>query len=458
MLYRYLRDVGRPSAEPPFRAPEASLRLKGAHAPTDGPSLGFSLQDHLAPGNGPKRILALDGGGVRGLLSLAVLERIEDILRARYGGAPSFCLADYFDLVGGTSTGSIIAAGLALGYRASELTAFYRQLGPKIFAAQGKGVFRPRHDSSGLREALNREINGDGEPIKLGSPRLRTGLAMVMKRVDTDSPWVVHNNPNGKFFHVNNTLDRPNFPNSEFDLVTCIRASTAAPTFFKPESIEVGRLENGQTETGRFIDGALTGHNNPALQLLMLASLEGHGFQWPLGSDQILLISIGTGDMAGVTEEDVSVSWRDRLANHIAESLPLGQGVASLKSMISATEDLVERTLHWMTDADGLREIDMEVGSMQNDFPSPVTHLDLPAKQKSLLTYRRFNHSLKAAALNGAHGMNWSPDQIKKIRQLTDPTAIDLAYELGQKVSASVLPDHFPAHFDLPAEVISKSL
>ena len=69
---------------------------------------------------GPKRILALDGGGVRGLISLAFLERIEALLRER-GGRSDFCLTDYFNLVGGTSTGSLIAAALRLGYTTGHL-------------------------------------------------------------------------------------------------------------------------------------------------------------------------------------------------------------------------------------------------------------------------------------------------------------------------------------------------
>ena len=60
---------------------------------------------------GPKRILALDGGGVRGVISLAFLERMEIVLKKR-SGRDDFCLADYFDLIGGTSTGSLIAAAL----------------------------------------------------------------------------------------------------------------------------------------------------------------------------------------------------------------------------------------------------------------------------------------------------------------------------------------------------------
>src|SRR5947209_6460441 len=74
-------------------------------------------------GPGPKRILALDGGGVRGAVSVAFLERLEEILEQEAGHPVR--LGDWFDLIGGTSTGAVIAGALALGYRASEVKDFY---------------------------------------------------------------------------------------------------------------------------------------------------------------------------------------------------------------------------------------------------------------------------------------------------------------------------------------------
>ena len=77
------------------------------------------LHDRLtAPGQ--KRILSLDGGGIRGILTLGFLEHIEEML-AKENNDPDFRLCDYFDLIGGTSTGSIIASCLAIGMKASEV-------------------------------------------------------------------------------------------------------------------------------------------------------------------------------------------------------------------------------------------------------------------------------------------------------------------------------------------------
>ena len=79
--------------------------------------------------NRPKRILALDGGGIRGALTLGFLERI---VREKEGN-PNLLLCDYFDLIGGTSTGAIIAAGLSIGKTAGEIKSLYLSIGDKIF-------------------------------------------------------------------------------------------------------------------------------------------------------------------------------------------------------------------------------------------------------------------------------------------------------------------------------------
>jgi nucleotide-binding universal stress UspA family protein len=72
---------------------------------------------------GPKRLLALDGGGVRGIITLELLHEMERVLGE---GDESFVLADYFDYVAGTSTGAVIATALALGHRVATIQERYR--------------------------------------------------------------------------------------------------------------------------------------------------------------------------------------------------------------------------------------------------------------------------------------------------------------------------------------------
>src|SRR5262249_47553857 len=83
---------------------------------------------------GPKRILSLDGGGIRGCSTLGFLERIEEIVVSRLGAGKT--LSDYFDLIGGTSTGAIIASLLALGHSVKDVTEAYLKLGPDVFSTR----------------------------------------------------------------------------------------------------------------------------------------------------------------------------------------------------------------------------------------------------------------------------------------------------------------------------------
>jgi uncharacterized protein len=90
-----------------------------------------SLRERLE-NSGPKKLLALDGGGIRGVLSLEILRKLENLLRAASGRA-DYRLADYFDYISGTSTGRIIAAALAIGMSVDEILQFYEQNGAQMF-------------------------------------------------------------------------------------------------------------------------------------------------------------------------------------------------------------------------------------------------------------------------------------------------------------------------------------
>ena len=92
-----------------------------------------SRDEHLDNDGQPKRILALDGGGLRGILTLGILQKIENILRDRHGNDSGFRLCHYFDLIAGTSTGAIIAATLAMGWTVEQVRKKYMDLGKTVF-------------------------------------------------------------------------------------------------------------------------------------------------------------------------------------------------------------------------------------------------------------------------------------------------------------------------------------
>jgi uncharacterized protein len=103
------------------------------------------------------QILSLDGGGIKGLFSAAVLARFEEDL--------GVTIADHFDLITGTSTGGIIALGLGLGMRPREIVQFYVSQGPKIFRQTRWwtslcSLFRRKYPQEPLKTALQ-ECVGD---------------------------------------------------------------------------------------------------------------------------------------------------------------------------------------------------------------------------------------------------------------------------------------------------------
>ena len=138
---------------------------------------------------GPKRILALDGGGIRGILTLEILAKIESLLREKSGGRDDFVLADYFDFIAGTSTGAIIGTALSLGMTVADIRSFYLDTGREMFEqASVLRRFRYKYEDTKLSQKLHEVF---GAETTLGSDRLKTLIMAVMRNATTDWPWPV---------------------------------------------------------------------------------------------------------------------------------------------------------------------------------------------------------------------------------------------------------------------------
>jgi hypothetical protein len=369
---------------------------------------------------GPKRILALDGGGIRGILTLQILRRIESLLRARCGGADDFRLCDYFDLIGGTSTGAIIAAGLAVGYSVDKLDELYRGLGTHVFKSElfRDGLFRAKFSARPLSDLLEREFGG----TTLGDDRIRTGLAIMLKRLDTGSPWIVHNNPKGKYFRR-----RPGgraVANADYLLKDIVRASTAAPHYFDPERIQVT-----SDLAGAFVDGGVSPHNNPALQLLLLATLGGYGLRWPVGADNLLLVSIGTG------------FWDVRLSTE--EVLDMAAAKLALRALSSLMDDAAafnEQILQWLSASPTARQIDREVGDLGGD---------MLGAGEPWLTYLRYDAELDRGWLKDRVGLDLAEHALDALRRMDDPRNLEALARVGEAAAKLVEDRHFDARFDI---------
>ena len=408
-------------------------------------------RDRQLFGPGPKRVLALDGGGVRGAITVAFLERIEALLSQHHGRPVR--LGDYFHLVGGTSTGSIIAGALALGYTAAQVKDIYLRLAPLAFVKKRTSipVFQAKFDVRGLRGEIEK-IVGD---MELQDERLITGLCVVTKRIDTGSPWILANNPAAPYWN-----DGPGYDgNKYYRLANLVRASTAAPHYFDPELIPINR-KNAQlpaataspmqqpfplrllhallerigwrakavpdpTDYGLFIDGGMTPHNNPSFALLQMISLTPFKLCWKPGPDALSVVSIGTGTFRPrMKYEDLGFARFPQLAFH------------ALMSMMTDAEMLILAQMQWLGECPQPWIINSEIGTIAGDGP--------PGGK--MFRFLRYDVRLEAEWIEERLGEKIDQKEIERYRCMDDPAIIPSIYDIARRIAEQqVKPEHFLA-------------
>ncbi|HEX4998950.1 MAG TPA: patatin-like phospholipase family protein [Terriglobia bacterium] len=296
-----------------------------------------------------KRILSLDGGGIRGVFTLEILLRMQQLLRA-HTGSPRGVLADHFDLFAGTSTGAIIATCLSWGMDVEDILALYVEHGRTMFQhvpwyRPVKRMFVSRYEARPLSALLQRIFSEDGdgaEPALLSTGRLKTLLLVVVRNHTTGSAWPITNNPRAKY-------NDPALPdcNLNVPLWKIVRASAAAPVFFDPEEIVLG----GQKFV--FVDGGITPYNNPALIAALTAILPAYNIGWEPGPEKIRLVSVGT---IRVTSADLQRTARQMWLGYHLPRIP-----AALMQGVSQEQDYLCRCLGACLHGE---ELDSEIGNL----------------------------------------------------------------------------------------------
>lgn len=375
---------------------------------------------------GPKRMLALDGGGIRGAVSLGFIERIESLLRERHNN-PDLLLCDYFDLIGGTSTGAIIATLLATGRSSAELVEMYTSLGGKIFGDkyslfQIGNKMKANYDDKPLQEEL-KKLFGD---IRLGDDAIQTGLNINAKRADTFSTWSMINHPKAKYYEPQ---EEGELGNKDYLLREVVRASTAAPTYFLPQTINIGNRE------ATFIDGGVSMANNPALQLFLLATLKGFPFHWQTGADKLMLVSIGTGTYTKVVDackvaDNNMLEWASTVPDMLMDD-------ATYQNQL---------ILQYLSQSPTAIQIDSEVGDLHDDVLTgkPALHY---------LRYQAYLEQPKTLPDGTQEDKPHLPFDDKTILKLREMDKAEMVKELLQVgriyAQKTVEAGHFPVAFDL---------
>ena len=276
------------------------------------------------------KVLSIDGGGIRGIMPAMVLKEIE--------GCTNKPIAESFDLIGGTSTGGILALGLAVPgrhgkpkYSAADLVNMYETEGREIFSrsiwhrmrAMGNLV-EEKYPSDGLERVLAKYF---------GEARLKDALTEVLVtsyRIEARRPY---------FFKSHRARE---LAARDCLMRDAARATSAAPTYFEPHKLSI----EGTSDYLALIDGGVFA-NNPALCAYVEAKdLFGE-------NKDILLVSLGTGELTRpLPYEDVKgwglASWAQPILSVVFD------GVADavdyqLRLLLSAKQGTSRRYFRFQT-------------------------------------------------------------------------------------------------------------
>ena len=247
-------------------------------------------RDFERPLAGKLRVLSIDGGGIRGLIPAIVLSRLEELLRAR---DPAATLASSFELISGTSTGGLIALGLATpradgspAMSAAEMVDLYSgEEAREIFARPPlrrlPGVGRlsdlldPKYGLDGLRRVLTRRF-GEARLADAITGLLITSYDMQGRQPRLLKPWQAGA--------------------AEISAVDAGLATAAAPTYFPPLRAGDATLVDG----GVFV-------NNPVIAATIEAMKRQEGP--PITADDVLVVSLGTGQYERAYDPDEVSGW-----------------------------------------------------------------------------------------------------------------------------------------------------
>ena len=255
------------------------------------------------------RILSIDGGGIRGIFPAAFLEGLEE----RYTrGRP---VVEYFDLIAGTSTGGVIALGLAAGLGINEICNLYVKQGREIFPPAPDGFigqikngfrdlrqfFRYRYD----RDVLMRLLDHALEDREFGTARVRLCIP------STDGRY-------GEAY-IFKTPHHPDYTKDAHEPMTKVAAATAAaPTFFRPLE------DNGYT----FLDGGIYANDPIMVGLVDALSC------FSVRRDRIYILSLGCStDRCVVDKKQIKggkFAWRQIIETAIQLQSFNAQGQAGL--------------------------------------------------------------------------------------------------------------------------------
>lgn len=269
------------------------------------------------------RVLAIDGGGIRGLIAARVIARLEELTTAEAGEERR--LADCFHMFAGTSTGGLLALGLTVPHPAdptrprlsgADLVDLYMSEGPRIFGdtlhklLSLGGWIAPKHSAARLERALRE---------RFGDARLKDALReLIVTSYDMSEPG-----PHFfKRWRARESRDR------DVAMIDVGLATSAAPTYFPSHGLG-GRA---------LVDGGLFAAN-PSVAAIVEALKRRDEEPRDLNAGELLLVSLGTGQ-----HETGHAQSQVRRWGRIGWILPRRQDPALIAAFLDGQSDAAD---HW---------------------------------------------------------------------------------------------------------------
>ncbi|NEP13806.1 MAG: patatin [Symploca sp. SIO2C1] len=256
------------------------------------------------------KILSLDGDGIRGVISATILKEIEKIIKADKQQG----LHEYFDLIAGTSTSSILAAGIACELSAEQMIDLYNQDGHNIFLQEArqrrqwqkltqllanKLLYPHEQGEQGLAKVLKKAL--DNSPLSenmdksltladINQPQL---LLLAYDILSRNTTWFATDDPQEWYYQ------------NQIELWEICTAAASAPTFFPPYKILYNFEEK---EYLPYIDGGVSANNSTLAAIAHALSMQTGDENNPM-LQEIAILSIGTGMTTRPDEYEEIKKW-----------------------------------------------------------------------------------------------------------------------------------------------------
>lgn len=308
-------------------------------------------------------VLSIDGGGMKGIVSALVLDKLELLLK-EYSGDANARIGDYFDLIAGTSTGSILAALFLIPqnehpkYSASQILNFYLDLGPNIFQKQSLyPLFGSKYTNQGFQATLD-YFFGDLKISELLKPCLFTSYDTTTRKA------VFFNQVNGKKDPARNPL-----------VSEAVKASCSAPTYFPPVCLSIT-----PDCSSCYVDGGVVA-NNPSL----CAVIEALKLEECKSIQEIHLLSIGN------VKNDTSYNYRNVKKWGLLEwavplfSILLNSNAQTVDYQLQTLFHIIDKPAHYLR----LQVNALEKPPAMDDYDNESLDYLLTAGNELIETYKK---------------------------------------------------------------------